>query len=140
MKKWPGKPYPLGATWDGAGVNFSLFSENATKVELCLFDGPNAKDEVRIPITQHTHQVWHIYLPEVRPGQLYGYRVHGPWNPRDGHRFNARKLLIDPYARALDSVVDWDAPVFGYRLGKSDLAQDKQDDAWGVPKASTMTL
>lgn len=96
MKIWPGMPYPLGATWDGAGVNFSLFSENATKVELCLFDGANGKRETRIAMTEHTHQVWHVYLPEVRPGQLYGYKVHGPYEPEKGHRFNPAKLLLIP--------------------------------------------
>ena len=89
MKVWPGKPYPLGATWDGAGVNFSLFSENATSVDLCLFDWPDGKNEIaRIPLREKTGPVWHIYLPELRPGQLYGYRVHGPYEPARGHRFN----------------------------------------------------
>ena len=102
MKIWPGRSYPLGATWDGAGVNFALFSENAAKVELCLFDGPGGNQEVaRIRMPEHTAQVWHVYLPGVRPGQLYGYRVHGPYEPEAGHRFNAAKLLIDPYAKAL---------------------------------------
>src|SRR5438094_3630803 len=92
MKIWPGKPYPLGATWDGAGVNFSLFSENATKVELCLFDGTAAQQETRIAMNEQTHQVWHLYLPEARLGQLYGYRVYGPYEPQEGHRFNPAKL------------------------------------------------
>src|ERR671912_2887456 len=100
MRTRPGYPYPLGATWDGAGVNFAVFSERATAVELCLYDA--AGRERRIPITEYTDQVWHVYLPEARPGQRYGYRVHGPWEPRDGHRFNPRKVVLDPYARAID--------------------------------------
>jgi isoamylase len=136
MKIWPGKPYPLGAAWDGAGVNFSIFSENATKVELCLFDGPNSQNEVRIPITQHTHQVWHIYLPEVRPGQLYGYRVHGPYQPADGLRFNPAKLLLDPYAKAIAGSIQWSNALFGYTVGKAtaDLSLNNEDSAAGMPK------
>jgi isoamylase len=136
MKIWPGKPYPLGATWDGAGANFSIFSENATKVELCLFDGANAKNETRIPITQHTHQVWHIYLPEVRPGQLYGYRVHGPYRPADGLRFNPAKLLLDPYAKAIAGSIQWSNALFGYTVGnaKADLSLNGEDSAGGMPK------
>src|SRR4026207_1263144 len=99
IKIWPGKPYPLGATWDGAGVNFSLFSENATKVELCLFDA--AGKESRLTMRDQTHRVGHVYLPEARPGQLYGYRVHGPYEPQQGHRFNPSKLLLDPYTKAV---------------------------------------
>lgn len=111
----PGRPYPLGATWDGAGVNFSLFSESATKVELCLFDGPEGKIEhERIPLPEQTHQVWHIYLPEIQPGQLYGYRVHGAYEPLAGHRFNPSKLLIDPYARAISDTATVDDVLFGY--------------------------
>ncbi|HEX7175081.1 MAG TPA: hypothetical protein VF240_07345, partial [Pyrinomonadaceae bacterium] len=92
VKVWPGQPYPLGATWDGAGVNFALFSENATAVELCLFDAADAAEEsARVRLTEYTDQVWHAYLPEVRPRQLYGYRVHGPYDPRRGQRFNPHK-------------------------------------------------
>jgi isoamylase len=136
MKIWPGKPYPLGATWDGAGVNFSIFSENATKVELCLFDGPNSQNETRIPITQQTHQVWHSYLPEVRPGQLYGYRVHGPYRPADGLRFNPAKLLLDPYAKAIAGSIQWSNALFGYTVGnaKADLSLNNEDSAAGMPK------
>ena len=96
-KKWLGKPFPLGATWDGAGVNFALFSEHATAVELCLFDSNGAQEEecARIQLTEHTNQVWHVYLPEARPGLRYGYRVHGPYLPHEGHRFNPAKLLLD---------------------------------------------
>src|ERR1700754_4105216 len=99
MKVWPGNPYPLGATWDGAGVNFALFSENATGVELCLFD--DEPHERRVAMSERTDQVWHVYLPQARPGLRYGYRVHGPWEPAAGHRFNPAKLLLDPYARAI---------------------------------------
>src|SRR3981189_3694504 len=117
MKIWPGRPYPLGATWDGAGVNFALFSEHATKVELCLFESPEAAAEpLRIPLTEQTDQVWHGYLPDVLPGQLYGYRVHGPYEPAAGHRFNPSKLLIDPYAKQLVGELSWDPAVFGYTL------------------------
>ena len=102
MRVWPGQPYPLGATWDGEGVNFALFSESADAVELCLFnhqaDGVEAD---KILLRERTDQVWHCYLPDVRPGQYYGYRVHGPYDPNSGHRFNPAKLLIDPYAKAI---------------------------------------
>ena len=101
MRVWPGRPYPLGATWDGTGVNFALFSEHATGVELCLFRQPDDSAEVaRIQLTERTDQVWHCYVPDARPGQYYGYRVHGPYAPEQGHRFNPAKLLIDPYAKA----------------------------------------
>src|SRR5262245_12969124 len=102
MRAWSGKPYPLGATWDGAGVNFALFSEHATKVELCLFDGPDASAEAqRLPLTEQTDQVWHVYLPGIQTEQLYGYRVHGPYDPNAGHRFNPAKIVLDPYAKAI---------------------------------------
>jgi len=137
LKVWPGQPYPLGATWDGSGVNFSLFSENATRVELCLFDEPGAASESRrVELSERTDQVWHAYLPEARPGQLYGYRVHGPFEPRAGHRFNPHKLLLDPYAKAIASTVDWSPEVFGYTLGHeaADLSFDERDSAPFVPK------
>ncbi|MBA2355610.1 MAG: glycogen debranching protein GlgX [Acidobacteria bacterium] len=137
LKIWPGRPYPLGATWDGQGINFALFSENATSVELCLFDAPRAEAEVaRIRLPETTAHVWHGYLPDLGPGQLYGYRVGGPFEPKAGHRFNPNKLLIDPYARALLGEVDWKARVFGYPLGDGgdpDLQFDELDSAWGVP-------
>ena len=107
MRVWPGKPYPLGATWDGRGVNFALYSENAEKVELCLFDSPDDEMEsLRIPLPDHTDMIWHVYLPEARPGQLYGYRVYGPYEPANGHRFNPNKLLLDPYAKAIGRQAD----------------------------------
>src|SRR5712691_6628261 len=108
MRVWPGNSYPLGATWDGKGVNFALFSEHATRVELCLFDTVDTdKETYRIPLTEHTDRVWHAYLPEVLPGQLYGYRVHGPYEPQQGHRFNSNKLLLDPYAKGIGRDVKW---------------------------------
>jgi isoamylase len=138
MQVWPGQPYPLGATWDGAGVNFALFSENATAVELCLFDAADpARQTHRIRLAEHTDQVWHAYLPEARPGQLYGYRVHGPYEPQAGHRFNPAKLLLDPYAKAINGTVSWSDEVFAYRLGdpREDLAPDERDSAPRVPKS-----
>ncbi len=137
MKMWPGRPYPLGATWDGQGVNFALFSENATSVELCLFDHELQDQEThRIRIEERTDQVWHVYFPEIRPGQFYGYRVHGPYEPEAGHRFNPSKLLIDPYAKALTGVVKWSEAMFGYRVGDrgEDLSLDKRNNAGNVPK------
>ena len=133
----PGQPYPLGATWDGEGVNFALYSENATNVELCLFDDRNAKKEnERIPLKEVTAFVWHGYLPGIKPGQLYGYRVHGPFEPKKGHRFNPNKLLIDPYAKAIAGEVDWKTHVFGYQFenDQKDLSFDEQDSAPGMPK------
>jgi glycogen operon protein len=137
MKVWPGNPYPLGATWDGSGVNFALFSENATGVELCLFDGENRNRETKqIRMTEQTNQVWHVYLPEARPGQLYGYRVHGPYNPAEGHRFNPAKLLLDPYAKSINGAIRWSDALFGYTLGQpdADLSLDERDSADGLPK------
>src|SRR5215510_6979566 len=102
MRVWPGNAYPLGATWDGKGVNFALFSEHATKVELCLFDAVETDKEThRIVLPAQTDQVWHAYLPEVLPGQLYGYRVYGPYAPQQGHRFNPNKIVLDPYAKSI---------------------------------------
>ncbi|MDA2919816.1 glycogen debranching protein GlgX [Desulfobacterota bacterium AH_259_B03_O07] len=137
MRVWPGTPYPLGATWDGAGVNFALFSENATKVELCLFGTQKGeKETARIAITEQTDQIWHIYLPEVRPGQLYGYRVHGPYDPNNGHRFNPNKLLLDPYAKSIAGTIQWSDALFGYEMGNpdDDLSYDERDSSKGIPK------
>src|ERR687888_1756535 len=118
MRVWPGRPYPLGATWDGAGVNFALFSEHATKVELCLFDSADAaKEASRIELREQTDQVWHCYLPDALPGQLYGYRVHGPYEPAKGHRFNPNKVLLDPYAKLIGRDLRWDDALFGYKVG-----------------------
>jgi glycogen operon protein len=132
----PGNPFPLGATWDGQGANFALYSEHAQRVELCLFDQTGRTEVERIALPEVTAFVWHGYLPGIRPGQLYGYRVHGPYQPAAGLRFNPNKLLLDPYAKAIHGQVDWRAPVFGYQVGHpdADLSYDEQDDAWGVPK------
>jgi isoamylase len=133
---WPGQPYPRGATWDGEGVNFSLFAASAGKVELCLFDPAGRHEVQRIALREHTDEVWHCYLPEARPGLLYGYRVHGPYRPEQGLRFNPNKLLIEPYAKRLEGALIWSDAHFGYRLGspKADLSFDKRDSAAGTPK------
>src|ERR1041385_2003225 len=138
VKNFRGQPYPLGATWAGNGVNFAIFSENATSVELCLFDSPEATQEnVRIPVKEQTDQVWHLFLPDARPGQLYGFRVSGPYDPQRGLRFNNSKLLLDPYAKAIAGAVSWADEMFGYVIGdeKEDLTQDFRDNARGVPKS-----
>ena len=132
MKTKPGHPYPLGATWDGQGVNFALFSENATKVELCLFESTDAtKETTRVRLAEQTDLVWHSYLPDLRPGQLYGYRVHGPYDPSNGHRFNPNKVVLDPYAKAIGRDMKWDDSMFAYKLGDEaqDLAFDDRDNA-----------
>jgi isoamylase len=135
MKVWPGQSFPLGATWDGSGVNFALFSENAIGVELCLFSGLD-QTETRLPVTEQTDLVWHIYLPEARPGLLYGYRVHGPYAPWEGHRFNPAKLLRDPYAKAITGRLTWDDAHWGYSIGHpdADLSRDDRDSAPFSPK------
>src|SRR3954447_20962978 len=134
----PGQPHPLGATWDGSGVNFALFSEHTEAVDLCLFDEPTgASETVRIRMREQTDLVWHIYLPDARPGQFYGYRVQGPWDPRRGHRFNPEKLLLDPYARAISGPIEWSNTMFGYRLGAgpdADLVRDTSDSGPFMPK------
>ncbi len=135
---WLGAPYPLGATWDGGGVNFALYSECATGVDLCLFEHPDDPRELhRIRLTERTDQVWHGYIPGLRPGQLYGYRVYGPYDPANGQRFNDSKLLIDPYARALAGQVRWGEEVFAYvpHSKDGDLERDYRDSAWNIPKA-----
>jgi isoamylase len=139
LRVWPGSPYPLGATWDGVGVNFALFSEHATRVELCLFDSPSADSEsITIPLTEHTDMVWHGYLPDVRPGQLYGYRVHGPHDPDRGHRFNPHKVVMDPYARVVGRTLRWDESVFGFRTGQGDDTFDECDSAAHAPLAAVV--
>ncbi len=132
----PGRPYPLGATWDGRGVNFALFSANAERVELCLFDSAGQREVQRIGLPERTDHVWHGYLPEARPGTLYGYRVHGPYDPGRGHRFNPYKLLVDPYAKALAGGLRWTDAQYGYRIGSSraDLTMDRRDNARSMPK------
>ena len=127
---WPGKPYPLGATFDGAGVNFAIYSEHATKVELCLFDNVDStKETERVVLKEHTDQVWHGYLPDCETGQLYGYRIHGPYEPSNGHRFNPNKVLLDPYAKAIGRYVRWDDSLFAYKVGEDDFAFDDRDSA-----------
>src|ERR1700676_5481809 len=131
-----GEPAPLGATWDGKGVNFALFSAHAERVELCLFDSSGQHEEARILLPEYTDEVWHCYLPEARPGQLYGYRVHGPYDPQAGHRFNPNKLLLDPYAREISGRLRWSDVLYGYRFGgpRGDLAIDRRDSARFMPK------
>ncbi len=131
---WPGKVYPLGATWDGKGTNFSLFSEHATSVELCLFDKDDK--EIRLPLTEVNNFIWHGYVPGVKPGQRYGYRVHGAWSPGEGHRFNPNKLLIDPYAKAIAGEIVNGPEIFGYRWDspEKDLSFSELDSARQMPK------
>ncbi|OIQ92400.1 glycogen debranching enzyme [mine drainage metagenome] len=133
---WAGAPYPLGARWDGKGVNFALFSAHADKVELCLFDEAGVKEVERIALPEYTDEIWHGYLPDVRPGQLYGYRVHGPYDPAAGQRFNPHKLLIDPYTQELSGLLHWSDTHFGYRTdhGRADLSYDRRDNARFMPK------
>jgi isoamylase len=139
MRVWPGSPYPLGATWDGVGVNFALFSEHATLIELCLFDSPGAEMEsVTIPLTEQTDMVWHGYLPDVRPGQLYGYRVHGPYEPDKGHRFNPNKVVMDPYARVVGRTLQWNDVLFGFRPGQDDSTFDNRDSAAYAPLSAVV--
>jgi isoamylase len=136
VRVWPGRPFPLGPTWDGEGTNFSLFSEHAAKVELCLFDEQDR--ETTYELTERTALNWHGYLPGVGPGQRYGYRVFGPWAPEQGHRFNPAKLLIDPYAKAIEGPVRWErANVLPYVPGgdDADLERDDEDDAEAIPKS-----
>jgi isoamylase len=138
MRIRPGTAYPLGATWDGEAVNFALFAEHATGVELCLFDGPeDATESARIRLREQDDFVWHVCLPDVRPGQLYGYRVEGPYAPHEGHRFNPAKLLIDPYARAISGTIRWSDALFGYTPGDpaADLSTNPADSAGGIPKS-----
>jgi len=137
-KVWKGHSYPLGSTWLGDGVNFALFSENATGVELCLYDSDDpSKETERIRITENSDRVWHVFLPEIRPGQLYGFRVEGPYDPNNGHRFNPAKLLLDPYAKAIAGRVDWRDEIFGYRIGdeQEDLSKDDRDNGAFMPKS-----
>ncbi|MCA9814126.1 MAG: glycogen debranching protein GlgX [Candidatus Obscuribacterales bacterium] len=136
MRILPGKPYPLGATWDGMGVNFALFSENATKVELCFFDSPaRRRESSRITMPGFTNNVWHVYLKDVHPGQAYGYRVYGPYNPEEGHRFNPNKILVDPYSKLVTRRLRWHDSLYGYQIGnkRQDLSFDKRDNAAYAP-------
>jgi len=137
---WPGRPYPLGATWDGEGVNFALFSEHAESVELCLFDATGRRELHRVRLKEQTDQVWHCYLPEGRPELVYGYRVYGPYEPNKGHRFNPQKLLLDPYAKQIVGNMKWSDAHFGYRVGhrNADLSMDRRDSGPGTLKASVV--
>ncbi len=137
MRVWPGSPRPLGATWDGEGVNFTLFSENAESVQLCLFESPSSSQpSATIALAERTDNVWHAYLPDVRPGALYGYRVDGPYQPDQGHRYNVHKLLIDPYAKAVTGSIRWSDDLYGYTIGHpdGDRSFDRRDSAGEMPK------
>ncbi len=141
MKIWPGTPFPLGASWDGLGVNFALYSDHAEAVELLLFDSPDATEasqSVRLP--ELTGPIWHGYIPQLRPGQLYGYRVHGPYDPHRGHRFNPKKVLLDPYARAIGRPLRWHDSLFGYQLGDAaaDTSRSDVDSAPYAPLAAVI--
>ena len=140
LRVWPGAPYPLGATWDGVGVNFAVFSEHATRVELCLFDSVDAEVEsLTIPLPEQTDMVWHGYLPDVHPGQLYAYRVHGPYEPHRGHRFNPNKLVMDPYAKVIGRATRWHDSLFGFELGAGDEQRfDRRDSAPHAPLAAVV--
>ncbi|MBO9659863.1 MAG: glycogen debranching enzyme GlgX, partial [Chitinophagaceae bacterium] len=132
-----GDPSPLGATWDGEGVNFALYSENAESVELCLFNSlEDDKEVLKIDMKERTHHVWHVYISGIKPGQLYGYRVYGPYEPANGHRFNSNKLLLDPYAKAIAGTFQWHDALFGYEIGHkdADLSFNKDDSAPYAPK------
>jgi pullulanase/glycogen debranching enzyme len=130
-----GLPNPLGARWDGEGTNFAIFSANATKVEVCLFDQSGECETDRIELPEYTDEVFHGYLPGVGPGTFYGYRVHGPYEPENGHRFNPNKSLLDPYARAHDGRLKWDPAVFGYTMESGDdTTFDERDSAPFMPK------
>ncbi|MDB5727175.1 MAG: glgX, partial [Noviherbaspirillum sp.] len=133
----PGSPYPLGAYFDGVGVNFAVFSANAHKIELCLFDQSGRKELARLALPECTNEVWHGYLPDAGPGLLYGYRAYGPYEPQRGHRFNPHKLLLDPYARKLSGPLRWTDALFGYRLNspRGDLSFDRRDSAPAMMKA-----
>lgn len=138
IKVCPGSPFPLGATYDGEGINFSIFSENATKVELCLFDSVDDEFEnIKINIEEVTHNVWHVHIPGLKPGQLYGYRIYGPYEPHNGHRFNPAKLLSDPYAKAIAGDIKWDDALFGYEIGseEQDISFSDVNSAPFLPKS-----
>jgi isoamylase len=141
VRVWPGDPYPLGATWTGVGVNFALFSAHATKVELCLFDSPDAnKEYARIDLPEYTDMIWHGFLPDARPNQLYGYRVHGPFDPAAGHRFNPHKIVMDPYAKSVARTIRSADEMFGYIVGHddADLTVDERDNAAFAPLAAVV--
>jgi glycogen operon protein len=141
VRVWPGQPYPLGATWNGVGVNFAIFSAHATRVELCLFDSADSQSEsTRVDLPEQTDMVWHGFLPDARPNQLYGYRVHGPYDPASGHRFNPNKVVMDPYAKSVARTIRWSDEVFGYTVGSpdEDLTFDTRDSAASAPLAAVV--
>lgn len=138
IRAWPGSPHPLGTFWDGQGVNFSIFSENAVKIELCLFESAESANEYqRIRMPENTDQIWHCYLPDAKPGTIYGYRIYGPYEPENGHRFNSNKIILDPYAKAMCRKVNWSDEMFGYKIGdtEQDLSFDERDNAAYAPLA-----
>jgi glycogen operon protein len=135
---YPGEPYPLGATWDGSGVNFAVFSESATGMELCFYDRNGTTETGSVLLREQTDQVWHGYLPDARPGWLYGFRARGAYDPESGQRFNPSKLLLDPYAKAVAGEVRWDDSIFGYPVGEDDLVPDARDDGPFVPKSAVI--
>ncbi|MDP2738262.1 MAG: alpha-amylase family glycosyl hydrolase, partial [Pseudorhodobacter sp.] len=133
----PGRPWPMGATFDGEGVNFAVFSAHAEAVELCLFSADGRKEMARLPLRERDGDIWHIHLGGLMPGSLYGYRMYGPYAPEDGHRFNPNKLLIDPYARQLHGRLRWSDALMGYKVGspRADLSFDARDSAFAMPKS-----
>src|SRR5688572_9502912 len=133
MQIWPGQPYPLGATFDGVGTNFSIFSESAERVELCLFDDAGVETPVELP--EATALCWHVYLPEVRPGQRYGYRIHGPWAPEEGLWSNPNKLLMDPYAKAIEGMWQWNEAMFPYHFAEPEQSKNDLDSAPFCPRS-----
>src|SRR5438094_5097750 len=133
IEVWPGEPFPLGADWDGNGTNFSVFSEVASRVELCLFDESGAQHCVNLPET--TAFCWHGYVPGIGPGQRYGYRIHGPWNPAEGHRCNPSKLLLDPYARAVSGSIQWGSAGLPYKIGSEGRDASDEDSAPAMPRS-----
>jgi len=129
-----GRPSPRGATWNGVGVNFSVFSANATRIELCLFDHQGSTELERIELPEYTNEVFHGFLPDARPGQIYGYRAYGPYEPTVGHRFNPNKLLLDPYAKSMVGQLEWNPALFGYQVETgNDLTFDERDSARYMP-------
>ena len=137
----PGRPWPMGASLTGDGVNFAVFSANADRIELCLFTHDGRKELCRLPIVEREGDIWHIHVGGLTPGAVYGFRAHGPHAPEQGHRFNPHKLLLDPYARALEGRVKWSDALMGYRIGspRGDLSYDSRDSAFAVPKAVVWT-
>src|SRR5689334_25331672 len=136
----PGSPYPLGATWDGLGINFAVFSAHATRIDLCIFDPSGRREIKRLPLPEYTDEVWHGYLPGEHAGLIYGYRVFGPYEPAKGHRFNPHKLVIDPYAKQIVGDLRWSDSHFGYRIDhkNADLSLDRRDSAPGMLKATVI--